>query len=75
MHHVHSMSNALGVRLLDRQGRYSRPPRHRSEERFSAQDFLIAVAEGTATAAAIPEPVMPPAKRARRGRAAQVAYR
>jgi len=47
------------ARFLDRQGRYIRATRRRGEARFSAQDFLIAVAEGTATAADIPEPVTP----------------
>jgi len=47
------------ARFLDRQGRYIRAMRRRGEARFSAQDFLIAVAEGTATAADIPEPVTP----------------
>jgi polyphosphate kinase len=59
------------VRFLDRNGRYSRLPRRRGDERFSAQDFLIALAEGTA-AAGIPEPVLPPAKAAVRGRAVAV---
>ena len=47
------------ARFLDREGRYTRAPRRRGEAGFSAQDFLIAVAEGTATAADIPEPVTP----------------
>jgi len=59
------------VRFLDRNGRYPRLPRRRGDERFSAQDFLIALAEGTA-AASIPEPVLPPAKAAVRGRAVAV---
>jgi polyphosphate kinase len=63
------------VRFLDRQGRYSRLPRHRGEDRFSAQDFLIALAEGTATAANIPEAVMPHAKRATRGRIKVMVHR
>lgn len=53
------------VRLLDRNGRYYRLPRRRGEDRFSAQDFLIALAEGTTTAANIPGPVMPPSKAAK----------
>jgi polyphosphate kinase len=59
------------VRFLDRNGRYPRLPRRRGDERFSAQDFLIALAEGTA-ATSIPEPVLPPAKAAVRGRAVAV---
>src|SRR5215471_18370206 len=47
------------ARFLDRNGRYLRAPRPRGQERFSAQDFLIALAEGTATAADIPEQVAP----------------
>jgi polyphosphate kinase len=50
------------ARFLERNGRYFRAPRRRGDERFSAQDFLIAVAEGTGTAASIPEAVLPPAK-------------
>lgn len=57
------------ARFLDRNGRYSRAPRPRTQDRFSAQDFLIALAEGTATAADIPEPVMPSVRSAPRGRA------
>jgi hypothetical protein len=36
--------------------------RRRGEAAFSAQDFLIATAEGTATAADIPDPVTPRSK-------------
>src|SRR5579864_606375 len=50
------------VRFLDRAGRYIRRPRPRDEQRFVAQEFLIAVAEGNATAASIPEPIFLPAK-------------
>jgi polyphosphate kinase len=57
------------ARFLDRNGRYFHLPRKRGEERFVAQDFLIAVAEGNATAASIPEPVFPPTKAATRPRA------
>jgi polyphosphate kinase len=46
------------ARFLDRNGRYSRLPRRRGQMSFSAQDFLIALAEGTATAGDIPEPIM-----------------
>jgi polyphosphate kinase len=56
------------VRFLDRNGRYSRLSRRRGEDRFSAQDFLIGLAEGTATAD-IPEPVLLPAKTPPRVRA------
>jgi hypothetical protein len=47
------------ARFLDRNGNYMRLPRRRGQKDFSAQDFLIAVAEGTATAADIPDPVLP----------------
>jgi hypothetical protein len=57
------------VRFLDRQGRYARLPRRRGADRFVAQDFLIALAEGTANAADIPEPVLGPSKAPLRGRA------
>src|SRR5215467_12263652 len=52
------------ARLLDRHGKYSRLPRSRGEKDFCAQDFLIAVAEGMASAADIPEPVMPRRRKA-----------
>ena len=45
------------VRFLDRNGRYVRPARRKPGESFSAQDFLIAAAEGTATVTDIPEPL------------------
>ena len=53
------MADNVKTRLLDRDGNYARVPRQRGQSSFSAQDFLIAVAEGMATAADIPEPVMP----------------
>jgi polyphosphate kinase len=60
------------ARFLDRTGRYVRAPRRRGEDRFSAQDFLIAVAEGTTTAANIPATAMPPVKSVPRTRAKQL---
>ncbi len=64
------LADNMKSRFLDRNGNYSRLPRRRGEKDFSAQDFLIAVAEGTATAANIPDPVMPrrPRKPAGRGK-------
>jgi hypothetical protein len=62
-------------RFLDRNGNYTRPIRKRGEVAFSAQDFLIAVAEGTATAADIPEPVMVRPKRSTGRRKKQVLAR
>jgi polyphosphate kinase len=53
------LADNLKVRFLDRNGNYFRLPRRRADKIFSAQDFLIAVAEGSATAADIPEPVRP----------------
>ena len=47
------------ARFLDRNGSYFRPPHRRAGKTFSAQDFLIAVAEGTVNAGDIPEPVQP----------------
>ncbi|HLJ89668.1 MAG TPA: polyphosphate kinase 1 [Candidatus Angelobacter sp.] len=46
------------ARILDRNGRYSRLPRKRGQTSFAAQEFLIAVAEGTAAITDIPGPVM-----------------
>jgi polyphosphate kinase len=63
------MADNTKVRFLDRHGRYARLPRRRGGDRFVAQDFLIALAEGTANAADIPEPVLGPVKSPIRGRA------
>lgn len=63
------------ARFLDRNDRYIRLPRRRGEDRFSAQDFLIAIAEGTATAGSIPEPVFPAVKSPRRPPVRQAAHR
>jgi polyphosphate kinase len=48
------LADNVKARFLDRNGLYKRAARRRGEAPFSAQDFLIAVAEGTATAADIP---------------------
>ncbi|HKE31002.1 MAG TPA: polyphosphate kinase 1, partial [Candidatus Angelobacter sp.] len=56
------MADNMKSRFLDRNGRYVRLPRRKDQLAFSAQDFLIAVAEGTATAADIPEPLELPAR-------------
>lgn len=50
------------ARFLDRNGHYTRATRRRGDVSFSSQDFLIAVAEGTVTAADIPDPVIHKAK-------------
>lgn len=52
------MADNVKARLLDRNGQYLRLPRKRGQKDFSAQDFLIAVAEGTASAADIPAPAI-----------------
>jgi polyphosphate kinase len=62
------MADNVKTRFLNRNGDYYRPPRPRGEKDFCSQDFLIAVAEGTASAADIPEPVMPRRRRAPAGR-------
>lgn len=69
------LADNVKVRFLDRNGRYFHLPRHRGASSFSAQDFLIALAEGTATAADIPEPVRPPARAAKVRKLKQVAAR
>ncbi|HET7871955.1 MAG TPA: RNA degradosome polyphosphate kinase, partial [Terriglobales bacterium] len=69
------LADNVKVRFLDRNGRYSHLPRSRGTVAFSAQDFLIALAEGSATAADIPEPVHPPAVRTRARKPRQVAAR
>jgi len=69
------MADNTKVRFLDRQGRYARMPRRRGQERFSAQDFLIALAEGTMTVADIPEPIAGLAKTVVRERAGQAVSR
>jgi polyphosphate kinase len=51
------LADNVKARFLDRNGRYTRAARRRGESSFSAQDFLIAVAEGTATADDIPNPI------------------
>jgi polyphosphate kinase len=69
------LADNVKARFLDRNGRYFRLPRRRGIPTFSAQDFLIALAEGSATAADIPEPVRPPAIGTRITRPKQVAAR
>src|ERR1041384_3245384 len=53
------MADNMKARFLDRADHYARVAHQRGQKYFSAQDFLIAVAEGRATAADIPEAVMP----------------
>jgi len=59
------LADNVKARVLDRNGDYSRIPRRRGQPAFSAQEFLMAVAEGNAGIATIPEPVMPAAKTVR----------
>jgi len=68
------MADNVKARLLDRNGEYSRLPRRRGEQDFSAQDFLIAVAEGTAGAGDIPDPAIP-RRRPRNSRKKQLVHR
>ena len=49
------LADNMKARFLDRLGHYARPRRGKTEPAFSAQEFLIAVAEGTATIADIPD--------------------
>ena len=58
------LADNVKARFLDRNGRYVHVTRRRGDVSFSSQDFLIAVAEGTATAADIPDPVSPKIKKA-----------
>jgi polyphosphate kinase len=69
------LADNVKARFLDRNGRYSRAPRRRGDKSFSAQDFLIAVAEGTATAADIPDPVVVKTKTSTVSRKKQVVSR
>jgi polyphosphate kinase len=54
------MADNVKARFLDRNGRYVRLPRRKGQQAFAAQDFLIALAEGSVTAGEIPEPVEAP---------------
>ncbi len=62
------LADNVKARFLNRHGKYLRPPHRRGQKDFSAQDFLIGVAEGTATAADIPDPVVPRRQRRPAGR-------
>lgn len=69
------LADNVKARFLDRNGRYTHAVRRRGDTGFSSQDFLIAVAEGTATAADIPDPVSPKIKTATVRRKKQVVSR
>jgi polyphosphate kinase len=56
------LADNVKARFLDRTGNYTRATRRRGEPSFSAQDFLIAVAEGTATTEDIPDQARPAPK-------------
>jgi polyphosphate kinase len=53
------LADNVKARFMDRNGNYKRAARHRGEPSFSAQDFLIAVAEGTAATDDIPDQTRP----------------
>ncbi len=63
------LADNVKARVLDRHGNYSRVTRRRGQAAFSAQEFLMAVAEGNAGKATIPEPSMPAIKPARNRKA------
>ena len=69
------LADNVKARFLDRNGRYMRAARRRGEAPFSAQDFLIAVAEGTATADDIPNPIPQQRKGSARRKKRQVVTR
>jgi polyphosphate kinase len=69
------LADNVKARFLDRNGHYTRPARKSGEPAFSAQEFLIAAAEGTATAADIPEPATPRPRRSIGRRKRQVLAR
>jgi polyphosphate kinase len=69
------LADNVKARFLDRNGRYMRATRRRGEAPFSAQDFLIAVAEGTATADDIPNPIPQQRKSSARRKKRQVVTR
>src|SRR6478609_903979 len=69
------LADNVKARFLDRNGRYMRAARRRGEAPFSAQDFLIAVAEGTATADDIPNPIPQQRKSSARRKKRQVVTR
>ncbi len=69
------LADNVKARFLDRTGRYTRATRRRGEAPFSAQDFLIAVAEGTATADDIPNPIPQQRKSSTRRKKRQVVTR
>jgi polyphosphate kinase len=56
------LADNVKARFMDRNGNYKRATRRRGEPSFSAQDFLIAVAEGTATTDDIPDQTRPSPK-------------
>jgi polyphosphate kinase len=59
------LADTSKARFLDRNGRYSRLPKQKDAKLFSAQEFLIALAESTASIGDIPEPVVSVAKASR----------
>ncbi len=63
------LADNVKARVLDRHGNYSRVSRRRGQPAFSAQEFLMAVAEGNAGKATIPEQSLPAVKPARNRKA------
>jgi polyphosphate kinase len=62
------LADNVKARFLDRNGNYSHLRRRKGQQVFSAQDFLIGLAEGSASGGDIPEPiiVLPKAERTRK---------
>ncbi len=62
------LADNVKARFLDRTGSYSHLRRRKGQLSFSSQDFLIALAEGSATVGDIPEPVslLPKVERGRK---------
>jgi polyphosphate kinase len=62
------LADNVKARFLDRNGSYSHLRRRKGQPSFSAQDFLIALAEGSATVGDIPEPttLLPKVERGRK---------
>jgi len=52
------LADNVKARFLDRNGNYSHLRKPKGQQNFSAQDFLIALAEGSATLGDIPEPIV-----------------
>ena len=61
------LADNVKARILDRNGNYSHVRKQKGQRNFSAQDFLIALAEGSASLGDIPEPIpLPKVERVRK---------